>query len=172
MLPADRIGARELLTRLGRELEPAQVEAFWAAVKSARLRRDIRKASRPPKAEILKQLRQTQALAKRLRTALKAPHAQQRVGSAELSQEIEALIARVDEQEAQIAAHELDLGSPPDNLIREDLAAAARHLGIEATAPGDPPAGPYVEFVWAVFDQWGDHRPTAAAIKSSLYRRP
>jgi hypothetical protein len=177
--PGDKANASRLLSSLGAIIPDGRIEPFWEALETARRKRDIRSAARAPRATPQKNLSKARGLAMKLKQALGVRGVQERLAGAfpvdqsitDLVAGLDLLIAEAARQERQLDGAGLDLGSPGDQLIQSGLAEVARdYLGIEATAPGDPPGGPFVDFVRAVFAAWDERPPTADSIKSSLYR--
>ncbi len=63
----------------------------------------------------------------------------------------------------------IDLGDPDGSAMRA-LTAIAERIGLRATiSTVDEPAGPFLEFLLAVYAAWGEPR-TPAAIKAAFYR--
>jgi hypothetical protein len=181
MSPAAHAAA-QLAGKVGRNVDAAAAEALAEAIEIVQLRRELRRAARinyRAKAKTFGELRHSaEKLVSKLENPDIAPELSSYFGADEI--DIDAVIAvlRRLAAAAELSAQRLegaesiDLGRPVDELIQELADVAREHLSLAPTTPGEPPGGPFVEFVQDVFASWGETPPSGSAIKSALYRAP
>lgn len=184
-----------ILAGTGIELGLNQIDAFSADLDKLRRRYALQKATRAPRADVLRKINKFGDQARRLKASLSDAEVATRLRqelplesrellpleSRELIRDLlKGLVALIEAADAQanriaeaLAAlnEDLDLGSPDGDLVKGLATLARDHLEITPTMPGERPAGPFVDFVREVYGAWGKPRPTGEAIKANFYRR-
>ena len=176
-----------ILAVIGVQLGLDQISAFSADLRKLKRTYTIQKAATAARAVVLRKINQVGGQARKLEAALSDAEVATRLkqelpafGPNSMENLVPALAALIEAAEAQdkqiketLAALKggLDLGSTDGDLVKGLAKLATNHLGIKATMPGDPPAGPFVDFVREVYGTWGEPRPTGEAIKANFYPR-